>query len=61
MVNVFLMMTKIKKSSNTVTHELAGVMIPITVATHLDEQPTKRFSKLAFLILCETPIGQVEL
>ena len=55
------MMTKIKKSSNTVTHELAGVMIPITVATHLDEQPTKRFSKLAFLILCETPIGQVEL
>lgn len=38
-------------------HKLAGVMIPITVATYLDEQTTKRFLKLVFLILCETTIG----
>ena len=28
-------------------------MIPITVATYLDEQTTKRFLKLVFLILCD--------
>ena len=47
----------LQKANSTVMHTLAGVMIPITVATHLDEQTTKRFLKLVFLILCETTIG----
>lgn len=41
---------KDKKCSNTVMHELAGVIILITVGIHLYDQTTKRFSKLVFLI-----------